>query len=267
MAGVAIALCLYWRMILSENAGHFSGSCAREGNAHMKYELYYWPMIQGRGEYIRLALEEANAAYIDVARGSGGTSAMMRLMEKGETPPFAPPFLKAGKLVIAQTANILLYLGSRHGLAPKTEAGRLWVHQLQLTVADFVLEIHDTHHPLGPSLYYEDQKAPARKRTDEFWNERVPKYLGYFEGLLKGKGSWLTGRRLSYVDLSLFQIVDGLRYAFPKRMEDFESEIPRLVDLHVRVAARPNIKAYLESDRRIPFNEEGIFRHYKELDG
>ncbi len=149
----------------------------------MRYELYYWPGIQGRGEYVRLALEEAGADYADVARTERGMAAMMRMMEaKGGTPPFAPPFLKAGKLVIGQTANILFYLGSRHGLAPKAEAGKLWVHQLQLTMTDFVLEIHDTHHPLGPTLYYEDQRAPAKKRTSEFWNERVPKYLGYFEG-------------------------------------------------------------------------------------
>ena len=233
----------------------------------MKYELYYWPGIQGRGEYVRLALEEAGADYVDVARGARGTAAMMRMMEQGGTPPFAAPFLKAGKLVIGQTANILLYLGSRHGLAPKTEAGRLWVHQLQLTIADLVLEIHDTHHPLGPSLYYEDQKAPAKKRTAEFWKERVPKFLGYFENLVKANGgAYVTGRRASYVDLSLFQIVEGLRYAFPKRMKAFEGDIPRLVELHDRVAVRPNIKAYLASDRRIPFNEDGIFRHYRELD-
>jgi glutathione S-transferase len=233
----------------------------------MKYELYYWPEIQGRGEYVRLALEEAKAPYVDVARGAGGTSAMMRMMEQGTTPPFSPPFLKAGKLVIAQTANILLYLGARHGLAPKTEPGKLWVHQLQLTVTDFVLEVHDTHHPLGPSLYYEDQKAPAKKRTEEFWNDRAPKYLGYFEDVLKRNGgSYLLGRKLTYIDLSLFQIVEGLRYAFPKRMKAFEGDIPGLVDLRDRVAARPNIKAYLASDRRIPFNESGIFRRYKELD-
>jgi glutathione S-transferase len=234
----------------------------------MRYELYYWPSIQGRGEYVRLALEEAAADYADVARTGRGMAAMMRMMEtKGGTPPFAPPFLKAGKLVIGQTANILFYLGSRHGLAPKTEAGKLWVHQLQLTVTDFVLEIHDTHHPLGPTLYYEDQRQPAKKRTGEFWNERVPKYLGYFEGLLENNGGpWLTGRRLTYVDLSLFQIVEGLRYAFPKRMKGFERRIPGLRDLHDRVADRPNIKAYLSSDRRIAFNEDGIFRHYEELD-
>jgi glutathione S-transferase len=233
----------------------------------MRYELYYWPGIQGRGEYVRLALEEAGAAYTDVAR-ERGMAAMIGMMEASSgTPPFAPPFLKAGQLVIGQTANILLYLGSRHGLAPKAEAGRLWVHQLQLTVTDFVLEIHDTHHPLGPSLYYEDQRAAAKKRTEEFWKERVPKYLGYFEGLLEGKGGfYLTGRRLTYADLSLFQIVEGLRYAFPKRMKAFERNIPGLVDLHDRIAARANIKAYLASDRRIAFNEDGIFRHYRELD-
>ena len=233
----------------------------------MRYELYYWPSIQGRGEYIRLALEEAGAGYVDVAR-ERGTAAMMRMMEKGSgTPPFAPPFLKAGKLVIAQTANILLYLGARHSLAPKTEAGRLWLHQLQLTITDFVSEVHDTHHPLGPSLYYEDQKSEAKKRTQEFWDERVPKYLGYFEQLLEASsGHYVTGRKLSYVDLSLFQLVDGLRYAFPKRMKAFERKIPQLCELHDRTAARPNIRAYLASDRRIAFNTDGIFRHYKELD-
>jgi glutathione S-transferase len=170
--------------------------------------------------------------------------------------------------VIGQTANILLYLGARHGLAPKAEAGRLWVHQLQLTIADFVLEAHDTHHPLGPSLYYEDQRQPAKKRSGEFWKQRVPKYLGYFERLVSNSGgTFTTGRRATYVDLSLFQVVEGLRYAFPRRMKKFEREIPGLVDLHDRVAARPNIKAYLASDRRIACNEDDIFRCYKELDG
>ncbi len=233
----------------------------------MKYELYYWPTIQGRGEYVRLALEEAGADYADVARTSRGVPAMMKMMAARGTPPWAPPFLKAGKLVIGQTANILLYLGSRHGLAPKAEAGKLWVHQLQLTVADFVTEVHDTHHPIGTSLYYEDQRGPAKKRTEEFWKDRMPKYLGYFERLQNSSGgAYLSGRRLTYVDLSLFQIVDGLRYAFPRRMKAFERQIPGLVGLHDRVAARPNIKAYLASDRRIPFNEDGIFRRYKALD-
>ena len=234
----------------------------------MRYELYYWPSIQGRGEYVRLALEEAGADYLDAARKRGGTAAMMRMMERrGDTPPFAPPFLKAGSRVIGETANILFYLGSRHSLAPKADAGRLWVHQLQLTIADFVAEIHDTHHPLGPSLYYEDQMDEARKRSHEFWRERVGKYLGYFEQLAGGSGGhYVTGRKLTYVDLSLFQLVEGLRYAFPRRMKAFERKIPVLCDLHDRVAARPNIKAYLASERRIPFNEDGIFRHYEALD-
>jgi len=234
----------------------------------MRYELYYWPTIQGRGEYVRLVLEDAGADYVDVARRGNGVSRMMKMMdaEKG-TPPFAPPFLKAGKLVIGQTANILLYLGPRHGLAPKAEAQRLWVHQLQLTIADFVVEIHDTHHPLGPTLYYEDQRRAAKARTSEFLGERVPKFLGYFERLIHASGGpYLNGRRVCYADLSLFQIVEGLRYSFPNNMKRLERKVPRLINLHDKVAMRPNIKAYLSSDRRIPFNEDGIFRHYPALD-
>lgn len=234
----------------------------------MRYELYYWPTIQGRGEYVRLVLEDAGVDYVDVARLGNGVSRMMKMMdaEKG-TPPFAPPFLKAGKLVIGQTANILLYLGRRHGLAPKAEAQRLWVHQLQLTIADFVVEIHDTHHPLGPTLYYEDQRPAAKARTSEFLGERVPKFLGYFERLIHASGGpYLNGRRICYADLSLFQIVEGLRYSFPNNMKRLERKVPRLINLHDKVAMRPNIKAYLSSDRRIPFNEGGIFRHYPALD-
>jgi glutathione S-transferase len=236
----------------------------------MRYELYYWAEIQGRGEYVRLALEDCGADYIDVARRKGGEAKMMRLMQGGTTPSFAPPYLKAGKLIIGQTANILLYLGERHGLAPKTEAGRLWTHQLQLTISDFVVEIHDTHHPVGSGLYYEDQKPEAKRRTEDFLEHRVPKYLGYFERVLKankpGKGRCLVGARATYADLSLFQIVAGLRYAFPKAMVRLAKKYPNVLAVHDAVAARPRIAAYLKSPRRIPFNEMGIFRHYPELD-
>lgn len=233
----------------------------------MRYDLYYWPMIQGRGEFVRLALEEAGAAYTDVAREKGGVDKMMRLMERAATPPFAPPFLKAGKLLIAQTSNILHYLGARHRLSPKTEAGRLWVLQLQLTIADFVQEIHDTHHPIASSLYYEDQKSEAARYARHCLNQRVPKYFGYFDDVTKKSGGpFLLGRRLCYADLSLFQIVSGLRYAFPRAMKAAEKKVPRVVAIHDRVIARPRIERYLNSPRRIPFNQSGIFRHYAELD-
>lgn len=234
----------------------------------MRYQLYYWPSIQGRGEFVRLALEDAGASYADVCR-KDGTDAMMRLMGgKGiATMPYAPPFLKAGKLVIAQTANILLFLGPRHGLSPKPEAGRLWVHQLQLTLMDFVKEIHDTHHPIGAGLYYEDQKPEAKRYTGHHLKERVPKYLGYFDRVIgKSGGPFLLGRKLCYADLSLFQLIAGLRYAFPHSMPAVEKKAPRVVAVHDRVIARPNIERYLNSARRIPFNEHGIFRHYAELD-
>jgi glutathione S-transferase len=238
----------------------------------MRYELYYWPTIQGRGEFVRLALEEAAADYVDVARRGGkrGVPAMLRLIDgkRIKRPPFAPPFLKAGNLVIGQTANILLYLGARLGLAPRDEAGRLWVHQLQLTIADLVVLIHDTHHPITGYLYFEQQRAAAKLATKYFWRYRLPKFLRYFERVLeKSGGPYVLGRRLSYADLSLFQIVAGLRYAFPKRMKRFERKVPRLIALAERVAKRPRIAAYLASERRIPFSQWGIYRYFKELDG
>jgi len=235
----------------------------------MRYELYYWPEIQGRGEYIRLALEEAAATYIDVARRSGGEDRLVALLESAREkhPPYAPPFLRAGRLMIAQTANILQYLGPRHGLAPKNEQGRLWVHQLQLTIADFIEEVHNTHHPIASALYYEDQRKEAKRYSREFWKRRPQKYLGYFERVLdRSGGPWLTGRRLSYADLSVFQVVEGMRYAFPKSMRRLERTVPGVIAVHDAVAKRPRIAAYLASPRRIPFNEYGIFRHYKELD-
>ena len=238
----------------------------------MRYELYYWPSIQGRGEFVRLALEEAGAAYADVARLKGAGALTPFLEGKSAARgPYAAPFLKAGKLVIGQTANILLWLAPRHGLVPKTEAARVWAHQLQLTIADWVDETHDTHHPIGGALYYEDQKPESLRRAANFTGLRLPKFLGYFERLLSHrksgeKGGWLLGRTPSYPDLSLFQMVEGLRYAFPRAMARLEPKHPRTAALHDRVASRPRIAAYLASDRRIPFNQHGIFRHYPELD-
>ena len=234
----------------------------------MRYQLFYWPEIQGRGEFVRLALEDAGADYDDVARESDGMQRMMAMMNGDEKrPPYAPPFLKAGRLTIAQVANILFFLGPRLKLAPADEAGRLWLHQLQLTVTDFVKEIHDTHHPLGSSLYYEDAKPEAKRYTENFLDERAPKYLGYFETVLsRSGGPWLLGRKFSYADLSMFQLIEGLRYAFPNAVKRIEGESPGLVGIRDRVAERKGIAAYLASERRIPFNESGIFRRYEELD-
>ncbi|HEV2431553.1 MAG TPA: glutathione S-transferase [Burkholderiales bacterium] len=211
----------------------------------MRYELCYWPSIQGRGEFVRLALEDAGAPYINKDPAD-------------EPRVFAPPYLRAGKLVIPQTANILLYLGPRLGLAPKSEPGRLRLHGLQLTIADWLAEVHDTHHPIASSLYYEEQKPEALRRARIFLAERLPKFMRYFERAVD--------ERFSYVHLSLFQMVEGLRYAFPNAMKRLERRHKKLITLHDRVAARPRIAMYLSSKRRIPFNQYGIFRLYPELD-
>jgi glutathione S-transferase len=238
----------------------------------MRYELYYQPSIQGRGEFIRLSLEDAGADYIDVARDPNfGRPGIMRFLEDPslEHPPFAPPFLKAGKLLISQTANILQFLAPRLGLVPKSEASRLWTHQLQLTIADWLYETGQTHHPIANVLYYEQQTDEAKKRAANFTANRIPKFLGYFERILKRNakgGDFVFGKKAAYVDLSLFQMVEGLRYAFPKTMERLESQHPRMVSLHDRVMARSRIAAYLSSPRRLAFNEQDIFRHYPELE-
>jgi glutathione S-transferase len=241
----------------------------------MKYELFYWPHIQGRGEYVRLALEEGAADYVDVARlpesEGGGRAAVSRLLEEAGDgrAPFAPPILRAGTLLVSQTANILQYLGPRLGLVPQAEADRLWAHQLQLTIADLVVEAHDTHHPVAKSLYYEEQKVEALRRSGDFRALRLPKFLGYFERVLKANPAgdgYLIGKSLSYVDLSMFQVVSGLDYAFPRAMARVQSGCPRLAALHRRVQERPRIAAYLKSSRRLPFNDHGIFRRYPELD-
>jgi len=234
----------------------------------MRYELYYWTGIQGRGEFVRLALEDAGADYVDVAREQG--DAVMMPFLRGDRPgaqPFAPPFLRSGRQVIAQTANILAFLAPRHRLVPASPASQCYAMQLQLTISDIVVEAHDTHHPVAVEQYYEEQRPEARKRAASFRAQRIPKYLGYFEQILKrGDGRHLIGRRHSYVDLSLFQLMAGLDYAFPRTMKRLARRTTCLRTLATRVAERPRIAAYLASERRLPFNEDGIFRHYPELD-
>ncbi|CAN7462172.1 glutathione S-transferase [Rhizobium sp. LjRoot30] len=241
----------------------------------MTYELYYWDGIPGRGEFVRLALEDAGAAYVDIVRGSEaqgqGTTAMLDILGSRQEAniPFAPPFLRDGEVLVSHVANILFYLGPKLGLSPQDEQGRIFANGLQLTLTDFIAEIHDCHHPIATSLYYEDQKTEAKRRTGSFIAERLPKFLRYFERVLQQNPAGRAhsvGDAATYVDLSLFHVVEGLRYAFPKAMTAAEKDIPLLIALHDAVRQRPKIKAYLGSERRLAFSEAGIFRHYPELD-
>ena len=233
----------------------------------MAYKLWYWPSLQGRGEFVRLALEGAEIAYEDCARGAGEDGLMADLNGRTGRTPFAPPYLELDGLVIAQVANILMYLGERHGLAPSTMADRLWLNQLQLTIADLVAEVHNVHHPVAMMDYYDDQKPEAARAAKQFREDRIPKFLGHFEDAAQANpGDWLIDNRWSYADTSLFQIVEGLRYMFPRRMATLEPDYPNLIRIHDQVADLPAIKAYLKSDRRLAFNTDGIFRHYPELD-
>lgn len=233
----------------------------------MAYELWYWAEIPGRGEFVRLALEAAGVEYRDRAREDGSKALVEDMAERRVERPFAPPYLVAGDLCISQTAAILLFLGDRHSFGPGDPNSRWFAHELQLTIADVVAEAHNVHHPISASLYYEDQKAEAARAAEAFRSQRMPKFLGYFEAVLKDRGPWLTGGSWTYVDLSLFQLVEGLRYAFPRRMAAIAGTYPLTMALVSRVEKLPELADYLASDRRISFNEDGIFRHYPELDG
>ena len=233
----------------------------------MRYKLWYWPSIQGRGEFVRLALEAGHIPYRDCARDQG-VEALISLMAatKGRVP-YAPPFLDTGRMLVAQTANILLHLSDAHALAPAEAADWVWLNQLQLTIADMVAEVHNVHHPVASGAYYEDQRAEAARAAEQFREERMPKFLSHLEAATRvNDGDWVAGNHWTPVDTSLFQLVEGLRYMFPERMTTLKSDLPGLVALRHKVAALPGIAAYLASDRRLPFNEDGIFRHYPELD-
>ncbi|MCY1047535.1 glutathione S-transferase [Corallococcus sp. bb12-1] len=239
-----------------------------------KFHLYYWPGLPGRGEFVRLVLEEAGADWVDVGllpeSQGGGARAVMEALGQGAVPAYAPPVLKVGDLEIAQAPNICSYLGERFGLVPPDEAARLHARQFQLTVADVVAEAHDTHHPIAVMKTYEEQKEPAKARAEVFRTQRIPKYLGYFERVLKantrGGGRYLLGGDFSYPELGLFQLVEGLLYAFPNAMRRIAPQVPGVMALRERIAERPRIAAYKNSKRAQPFNPKGIFRHYVELD-
>lgn len=234
----------------------------------MSYKLWYWPTIQGRGEFIRLALEAAGIPYEDCARTRGVEALIADMQRPRKRAPFAPPYLDLDGMVFSQTPSILVFLAERHDLAPSNMADRMWVAQLQLTIADLVAEVHNVHHPIDAAAYYEDQQRAAFAAADAFRDARLPKFLAHFEAATAANdGQWLIDHRWTYADTSLFQIVEGLRYMFPRRMAVVERDYPGVVRIRDQVADLPGIRAYLKSERRLPFNEDGIFRHYPELDG
>ncbi len=234
----------------------------------MAYELWYWPDIPGRGEFVRLAMEAMGLDYDDCARRLGAEALVADMAARRGRTPFAAPYLASEGLVVAQVPNILMFLGERHGIVPSGMRDRLWLNQIQLTVTDIVAEVHAVHHPIATGDYYEDQQAEAIRAATQFRDERLPKFLDWFEAAIRDTpGDWLIDHHWTYADTSLFQLVAGLRYMFPQRMATLEPDYPAIVRLHDAVATLPGVRAYLKSDRRLPFNEDGIFRHYPELDG
>ncbi|MCV0384391.1 MAG: glutathione S-transferase [Erythrobacter sp.] len=237
------------------------------------YDLWYWPSIQGRGEFVRVFMEAAGLSYRDRARETDAQALvedMEARAEGGDFAPYAPPYLveRETDFAIAQVAHIVSWLTGHHDLGSGDEQTDLHLIQLQLTITDIVAEAHDTHHPVAGSLYYDDQKDAAARAAKAFREERMPKYFDHFEQALEVRegGPFVLGERWSHVDTSLFQLVEGLRYAFPQRMKALEGDYPALVACRDAVADIEGVAAYCDSDRRLAFNEDGIFRHYPELD-
>jgi glutathione S-transferase len=235
------------------------------------HRLYYWPNLQGRGEFVRLVLEAAGVPYEDVARvhpdGAREVMAFMTADREGQLP-FAPPVLVVGEHVLAQMPVIVRYLGEAHGLAGTDPIANAHVQQLVLTWCDVVDEVHAVHHPVSTAWFYEQQRDEAIVAARLFRDERLVRWLQWGERTLQRHGGdWLAGSRMTVADLAAFQVVTGLRHMFPVAMGRTRGRHPGLMALVDRVAAVPRVAAYLESDRRIPFNLDGIFRAYPELDG
>ncbi|MCJ1328883.1 hypothetical protein MMC10_005560 [Thelotrema lepadinum] len=264
-----------------------SGPASKKQRTMPQFELLYWPTMPGRGEFIRLPLEATGVAYNDVCNEQkSGMGQLSKLIDSSSTSDsdgnpvaFAPPVLRvtgAGKdgtsLVIHQTPAILAYLAPQIGMVPEDDAGAAaYVAQIALTALDLNNETHDTHHPVGVSLYYEDQKDEALKKAKDFRENRIPKFFSYFERVLKGnekdgKGQYLVGDKLTYADTTVWQVLDGLYFAFPKEIAAREKEYPLLIgSFYPKFKQEKGIKDYLASDRRLPYSM-GIFRHYPELD-
>lgn len=237
-------------------------------------ELFYWPGIQGRGEFPRMLLEDAGIPYVDVCRHVGGIDRMSAIMHGEGAPlmPFAPPFMNVDGMWISHTAAIMTYVAEKFGLAPRDEQEKMIARTLALTIADLLTEAHDTHHPITIEQHYEQQQDAALLRAAAFRDLRMPKFLRHFERTIahndrRGGGGVIVGIEITYIDIALFQVIEGLSYAFPRALARVQGELPLLRSLHARVSKRPRLAAYLASERRVPFNEHDIFRRYPELDG
>jgi glutathione S-transferase len=231
----------------------------------MSYQLWYWPSIPGRGEFVRLALEAAEIEYEDMAREQGAEALIADLQGRGGIRPFAPPYLVDGELCIGQTAHILAFLADRHDFGAGELEVDLQLIQLQLDITDIVAEVHNVHHPVAAALYYQDQMDAAYEAARHYRDQRLPKYLDHFEAALEENGGpCVLGDRWTHVDTSLFQLMEGLDYMFPNRMR--ELDYPRLELCRQAMMEIAGVEQYLASDRRLSFNEDGIFRFYPELD-
>ena len=233
----------------------------------MSYQLFYWPMIPGRGEFVRLFMEAAELEYEDVAATQGADALVEDLHSREGLRPFAPPYLVDEDVVIGQTALILLYLSDKEGLGSGDLATDLKLMQLQMDIADCVEEVHATHHPVSAGLYYADQMEAAYDKAQDFRANRIPKYLIHFDNALATNGGpFMMGDQWTHVDTSLFQLMEGLDFAFPNYMQTMKGSWANLEALQRAVPEIEGIEAYLASERRMDFNEDGIFRHYEELD-
>nr|ACM44934.1 sigma-class glutathione S-transferase [Laternula elliptica] len=222
-----------------------------------KWVLYYWPGFKGRAEFVRLVFEEAGIPYLE---SNQGVADSIIKGEIGGYPVMMPPVVAKGDFRLGQTQMICQYLAGKYGLAPKGEEDKIHAEQVCASMYDYLTEGYGAFHGAKPGVKYADQKEEAQRYIDRVVQQRLPRYLKHFETVLAANTAgtgFLFGDSISHADLALFHIMNATEFQFPEVYKSADY-IPLLKAHRDRIASRPNIVAYTQSERCKPFSGDSF---------